>query len=89
METPSSGANQTETFTLAVDDRGRVILPERVRERLGIEPDDEIPASLVGSVLELNPRPSSNLETATAGRDDWEDTTPMDAGETLFGPMHR
>ena len=60
-----------------------------LRKRLGIEPDDEIPASLVGSVLELNPPPSSNLETATAGRDDWEDTTPMDAGETLFGPMHR
>ena len=89
MGTPSSEANQTETFTLAVDDRGRVILPKRVRERLGIEPDDEIPASLVGSVLELNPRPSSNLETATAGRDDWEDTTPTDAGETLFGPMYR
>ncbi|PSP95370.1 AbrB family transcriptional regulator [Halobacteriales archaeon QS_9_68_42] len=89
MGTPSSEANQIETFTLAVDDRGRVTLPKRVRKRLGIEPDDEIPASLVGSVLELNPRPSSNLETATAGRDDWEDTTPMDAGETLFGPMHR
>ena len=89
MGTPSSGANQTETFTLAVDDRGRVILPKRVRERLGIEPDDEIPASLVGSVLELNPQPSSNLETATAGRDDWEGTTPTDAGETLFGPMYR
>jgi AbrB family looped-hinge helix DNA binding protein len=89
MGTPSSEANQIETFTLAVDDRGRVTLPKRVRKRLGIEPDDEIPASLVGSVLELNPRPSSNLETATAGRDDWEDTTPTDAGETLFGPMHR
>ena len=88
MGTPSSGANQTETFTLAVDNRGRVTLPKRVRKQLGIEPDDETPASLVGSVLKLNPQPSSNLETVTAGRDDWEDTTPMDAGETLFGPMY-
>ena len=74
-------------LTLTVDDRGRVTLPKDVREQLGIESDDELPATLVGSVLEVNPKPSSKLELATAGRDDWTHTTPTDAGETLFGPM--
>lgn len=76
-----------EEITLTVDDRGRVTLPKDVRERLGIEPNDRVPATLVGSVLEVNPKPSSELETATAGRDDWTNTTPTDAGEALFGPM--
>ena len=68
-------------------DRGRVTLAKEIRDQLGIEPNDEIPARLVGSVLELNPKPSSKLQTATAGRDSWENTTPADAGESLFGPM--
>lgn len=76
-----------EEITLTVDDRGRVTLPKDVRERLGIEPNDRVPATLVGSVLEVNPKPSSELETATAERDDWTNTTPTDAGEALFGPM--
>jgi len=78
-----------QQLTLRVDDRGRVTLPKKIRERLGIESNDEIPATVVGSVLELNPTPSAKLETATAGRDDWTETTPTDAGETLFGPMDR
>lgn len=77
-----------KAVTLTVDDRGRVTLPKEVRDRLGIEPNDEIPATIVGSVLEVHPKPSSKLEPATAGRDDWENTTPVDAGETLFGPMY-
>ena len=80
-------ADNGEEFTLRVDDRGRVTLPKKVREQLGIEPNDEIPATLVGSVFEINPKPSSKLETATAGRDEWKSTTPTDAGEALFGPM--
>jgi len=76
-------------LTLRVDDRGRVTLPKDVREQLGIESNDELPATLVGSVLEVNPKPSSKLELATAGRDDWTHTTPTDAGETLFGPMDK
>lgn len=76
-----------EELTLRVDDRGRVTLPKKVRERLGIESNDEIPATLVGSVLEVNPNPSSKLETATAGLDEWKNTTPTDAGEALFGSM--
>ena len=82
---PSNG----EELTLTVDDRGRVTLPKEVRDRLGIKSNDEIPATLVGSVLEVNPKPSSQLETATADRASWENTTPTDAGETLFGPMDR
>lgn len=76
-----------EQITLKVDDRGRVTLPKEIRDRLGIESNDEIPARLVGSVLEVNPEPSSELRTATAGHDNWESTTPTDAGESLFGPM--
>jgi AbrB family looped-hinge helix DNA binding protein len=79
-------ANHGEEITLTVDDRGRVTLPKEVRDRLGIESNDEIPATLVGSVLEVNPKPSAKLVTATAGRDDWENTTPTDAGAALFGP---
>jgi AbrB family looped-hinge helix DNA binding protein len=87
MGKQSAGSNRGERLTLTVDDRGRVTLPKGVRERLGIESNDEISARLVGSVLELDPEPSANLETATAGRESWEDTTPTDAGKTLFGPM--
>lgn len=87
MGKTSFETNRGEELTLKVDDRGRVTLPKEIRERLGIESNDEIPATLVGSVLEVNPKPSSKLETATAGRDDWENTTPTDAGEALFGPM--
>lgn len=76
-----------QEITLKVDDRGRVTLPKEIREQLGIESNDEIPATLVGSVLEVNPKPSSKLKTATAGRDTWEGSTPTDAGEGLFGPM--
>jgi AbrB family looped-hinge helix DNA binding protein len=76
-----------EEITLKVDDRGRVTLPKEIRDQLGIESNDEIPARLVGSVLEINPKPSSKLQTATAGHDSWENTTPSDAGESLFGPM--
>lgn len=87
MGKTSFGANHEKEITLTVDDRGRVTLPKEVRDRLGIESNDEIPATLTGSVLEVNPKPSSKLETATANRDNWENTTPTDAGETLFGPM--
>ncbi|PSQ28269.1 AbrB family transcriptional regulator [Halobacteriales archaeon SW_10_68_16] len=76
-----------EEFTLKVDDRGRVTLPKEIRDRLGIESNDEIPATLVGSVLEVDPKPSAKLHTVTAGRESWENTTPADAGESLFGPM--
>jgi len=86
MGKSSSGSHTQEELTLTVDDRGRVTLPKEVRDRLGIESNDEIPATLVGSVLEVNPKPSSKLETATAGREDWENTTPTDAGTTLFKP---
>ena len=89
MGTVTSERDEKERFTLTVDDRGRVTLPERVRERLGIEPNDEIPASLAGSVFEIDPEPSAKLQTATAGRDgdEWEGSTTMDAGVALFGPM--
>jgi len=87
MGKSSFEANNGEELTLTVDDRGRVTLPKEVRDRLGIKSNDEIPATLVGSVLEVNPKPSSKLQTATAGRENWENTTPTDAGDTLFGPM--
>lgn len=85
----SSDDDRGERVTLSVDDRGRVTLPKEIRERLGIESNDEVPATLVGSVLEVNPKPSAKLEPATAGREDWTDSTPTDAGESLFGPMDR
>lgn len=32
---------------------------------------------------------NSNLQTATAGHDDWEGPAPMDAGKRRFEPMSR
>ncbi len=87
MGKSSIDAIDTKELTLTVDDRGRVTLPKEVRDQLGIESNDKIPATLVGSVLEVNPKPSAKLETATADRETWENTTPTDAGETLFGPI--
>jgi antitoxin component of MazEF toxin-antitoxin module len=78
--------DEEQALTLRVDDRGRITIPKEVRERLGIEPDDDIPARLSGSVLTVDPKPSTKLQPATANRDDWEGTTPTDAGESLFGP---
>ena len=89
MGRTSADEDHAEELTLTVDDRGRVTLPKEVRDRLGIATNDEISATLVGSVLEVNPKPSRKLETERAGRDNWENTTPTDAGETLFGPMEQ
>lgn len=80
---------EKEDLMLRVDDRGRVTIPKSVRDRLGIEPGTDIPAHLSGSVLTVDPSPSSKIVTATTGRDEWEDSTPTDAGKSLFGPMDR
>lgn len=79
--------SRRESLVLHVDDRGRVTIPKSVRERLGIEPDSDVPASVLGSVLTIDPTPSDKLQTATATRTDWAQSTPTDAGESLFGPM--
>lgn len=91
MGTNDVEANETEReeIILRVDDRGRVTIPKSVRERLGIEAETEIPAHVEGSVLTVDPKPSTRIRTATAGREDWTDSTPTDAGESLFGPMER
>ena len=78
--------DETEQLTLTVDDRGRVTIPKSVRERLGITAGEEVPAYLSGSVLTVDPQPSGKLQPATAGREEWANTTPTDAGEALFGP---
>lgn len=70
-----------------MDERGRITIPKGVREQLGIEPGTDISAQLQGSVLTVDPKPSTQIQTATAGRDNWESTTPTDAGESLFGRM--
>lgn len=75
-----------ENLMLKVDDRGRIRLPQEIRDQLRIGANDEVPAALVGSVLKINPNPISKLEMATTGRETWENTTPADAGEVLFGP---
>lgn len=77
---------ERERFVLHVDDRGRITIPKSIRERLGIDPDTDVPGYISGSVLTVDPKPSSRLQTATAGRTDWANTTPTDAGESLFGP---
>ena len=85
----NASEGERERLRLRIDDRGRVTIPKDVRDRLGIEPNDTVPATLIGSVLEVTPEPSNALTTATAGRDDWAGSTPTDAGRSLFGPMDR
>lgn len=87
MGTTDADGDRGERIVLRLDDRGRVTIPKSVRERLGIEPDDDVVAYLEGSVLTVDPRPSNKLELATANREEWTDSTPTDAGESLFGPM--
>ena len=87
MCTESGEVASGKRMTLQVDDRGRITLPKEVRDQLGIEADDEIPARLRDSILEVNSRPTADLQTATAGRDSWANTTPADAGGRLFGPL--
>lgn len=86
-ENATADDSDSDRIVLHVDDRGRVTIPKSVRERLGIETESDVPAYLSGSVLTVDPQPSSKLQTATTGREDWEGSTPTDAGESLFGPM--
>lgn len=74
-----------ERIVLQLDNRGRITIPKTVRERVGIEPGDEVVTHLEGSVLTVDLRPSENLQFATGGREEWTDSTPTDAGESLFG----
>lgn len=83
----SDEGHTEEEIILRVDDRGRIMIPKEVREQLGIEPGTDISAQLQGSMLTVDPKPSTQVQTVTAGRDNWESTTPTDAGESLFGPM--
>ncbi len=85
MDTPEDAQATSEEFTLPVDHRGRVTLPKCILDRLGIEPGDEVSARLDGSVLTIDPTPSHRPEPAAARREHWTETTPMDAGEALFG----
>jgi AbrB family looped-hinge helix DNA binding protein len=80
------GQADGEDIQLTIDDRGRVTLPKELRDRLGIEPNQQIPARVVGSVLQITPKPSSELEPAKGQRRDWEGSTPVDA-EALFGSI--
>jgi AbrB family looped-hinge helix DNA binding protein len=86
-EESGDGSDNHESLVLHIDDRGRVTIPKSVRERLGIEPDSDVPASVQGSVLTIDPKPSETLQIATADRTDWANSTPTDAGESLFGPL--
>lgn len=59
---------------------------EMVEQLLGAETAQRLKLlkqDLEGESLDL---PSPNLVTATADRDDWRDTTPTDAGGSLFEP---
>jgi AbrB family looped-hinge helix DNA binding protein len=79
--------SEREYLSLRVDDRGRVTVPKRIRDELGIEGDCHVSAYVAGSQLIIDPKPSTSLGSATSDRDDWEGSTPTDAGEALFGPM--
>lgn len=74
----------TNSDTVTVDDRGRVTLPKRVRERLQLGEGDDLDVEFEDGEIHLRPnRPS--FEPMTSGKDEWGPEAFMDAGEALFG----
>lgn len=75
-----------EDETVTVDDRGRVTLPKRVRERLQLGEGDDLDVDLEDGEIHLRPnRPP--FEPVTSGKSEWGSEAFVDAGEALFGDV--
>jgi len=75
---------ERENATVEVDGRGRITIPKRVRESLGVVSGDKFEVEVEGSRIVLQTEEGGGLETATSRKEDWEEHT-LDAGESLFG----
>jgi len=90
MTVPTLGGNMTK-----VDGKGRIVLPKRVRDRLGIEPGTEVEVREEGgkAVVEPEGDPQEIIErmeelVAETSPADTE-TTPLDAENDPIARRHR
>lgn len=76
--------SKTGHLVVEVDDRGRITIPKRVREKLGILSGDELELDVENSNIVIESRHKSPV-TATAQKNEWRGDAFHDAGEALFG----
>ena len=68
--------------TTELDSRGRITIPKELRDRLHIEPGDEMSVDLVDGEIRLRVEREG---LTTADRDDeWGEEAFLDAGEATF-----
>lgn len=77
-------ATSPEVAVEANDDLSREALQEWRTTRRNLELA-KVALALSEATGVLRPDASTQLEAATAGREDWANSTPIDAGESLFG----
>lgn len=76
----------TDDEKVTLDDRGRITLPQHIRNRLQLNAGDDLDLDLDDGEIHLRPnRP--RFEPIQSGRSDWGSETFMDAGEALFGSI--
>lgn len=74
----------TEHEKVTLDDRGRITLPQHIRNRLQLSQGDDLDVDLEDGEVYLRPnRPP--FEPITSEKSEWGDETFMNAGEALFG----
>lgn len=76
------GEAHEEAEPVAIDEKGRVAIPKKVRERLGITPDEKLHLWVEDGEIHLSPilRKPTRLK---AGRK-WGKEAFVNAGEALF-----
>jgi len=47
--------SRTDSYTLQLDDRGRIVLPKSIREVLKLQPKEKLMASIKGGTLRITP----------------------------------
>ena len=68
--------------TIELDDRGRITIPKELRDRLHIDPGDEVSVDLVAGEIRLR---VDREGIDTADRDDeWGEEAFLDAGGATF-----
>jgi AbrB family looped-hinge helix DNA binding protein len=69
---------------VTLDNRGRITLPQHIRNRLQLGQGDDLDVDLEDGEIHLRPnRPP--FEPITSGKSEWGAETFIDAGEALFG----
>lgn len=49
----NTDADSTEELQVSVDEQGQIRVPEKVLNQLEINPPEEVPAMLIGSILRV------------------------------------